>query len=91
MIEVRNIVLLLLLILSLLIILNECCRGIIVDLPGWVISLLYNSSNDNNIALVLEFITTSKLRNELYIYCYAMKQDARQQSKYFLDVCTIVT
>ena len=73
MIEVRNIVLSLLLIL------------------GRVISLLYNSSNDNNIALVLEFITTSKLRNELYIYCYAMKQDARQQSSYFLDVCTILT
>ena len=60
MIEVRNIVS-----LSLL---NECFCGIIVDLVGWVISILHNSSNDNNIALVLEFIMTSKLRNELYIY-----------------------
>ena len=58
MIEVRNIVLLLLLILSLLIIFvgilalitNECFCGIIVDLVGWVMSILYNSSNDNNIA-----------------------------------------
>ena len=49
------------------------------DLVEWSISLLYNSLNDNNIFLVLEVYTTSRLRNE---YCYAMKQDARQQSRF---------